>query len=354
MRLKTYTAPTVQEAMAMVRLEMGDEAIIVSTGRAADGRGAEITAAIDAAGSETEPLFLGGEEEPGDVLAMVRQSLVHHGAPGGLAERLALAAATFGDADPSISLAGALESVFAFQPLRPGATDRPLMLVGPPGAGKTLTVAKLLAREVMAGRAVEAISIDIRRAGGVEQLAAFTRILSLDLATADSPHALAEALGRCRPEAAVVIDAPGCNPYSASDMAELGASARAVDAEPVLVMAAGGDPVEAADIALAFAEIGAHRMVATRLDMARRLGGLLAAAGGARLGFSEISLTPQVAGGLSSIDSLSLARLLLPERPAAAGAAPSRSAANRPPAVDRPASDRRPAARVSHANEAVP
>ena len=333
MRLKTYAAPTVQEAMAMVRLEMGDEAIIVSTGKAADGRAAEITAAIEVANADLDSLSSAGDEEAGDVLATVRQSLVHHGAPTGLAERLAVAAATFGDADPAISLAGALESVFAFQPLRPGANDRPLMLVGPPGVGKTLTVAKLLAREVMAGRPVEAISIDIRRAGGVEQLAAFTRILSLELGTAESPRLLADMLARCRSDAAVVIDTPGCNPYSATEMAELGASARAVDAEPVLVLAAGSDPVEAADIALAFAEIGVHRLVATRLDMARRLGSLLAAAGGARLGFSEISLTPQVADGLSSIDPLSLARLLLPD---------SRSPV------------RRPAARASHPSEAVP
>ncbi len=333
MRLKTYAAPTVQEAMALVRLEMGDDAIIISTGATPDGRHAEITAAIEATGAEPDANPLAGEEEPDDVLAAVRHSLIHHGTPAGLAERLALAAATFGDPDTSMSLAGALESAFAFQPLRPGATDRPLMLVGPPGVGKTLTAAKLLAREVMAGRPVEAISTDTRRAGGVEQLAAFTRILSLELRTADSPRLLTEALSQCRTDSAVVIDSPGCNPYNATEMADLGACARAVDAEPVLVLATGGDPVEAADIALAFAEIGAHRMVATRLDMARRLGGLLAAAAGARLGFSDFSVTPHVADGLSAIDPVTFARLLLPER--------------RIP-------DRRPAARASHANEAVP
>lgn len=332
MRLKTYVAPTLQEAMALVRLEMGDEAIIISTGSTPDGRGAEITAAIEVAGMEPEAATHAGDEEPDDVLAAVRQSLIHHGAPAGLAERLAMAAATFGDPDTSISLAGALESAFAFQPLRPGATDRPLMLVGPPGVGKTLTVAKLLAREVMANRPVEAISMDIRRAGGVEQLAAFTRILSLELRTADSPRLLTDALAHGRADAAVVIDAYGCNPYNAEEMAELSACARAIDAEPVLVLASGSDPLEAADVALAFAEIGAHRLVATRLDMARRLGGLLAAAAGARLGFSNFSVTPHVADGLSAIDPVAFARLLLPER--------------RIP-------DRRPAARAPHASEAA-
>ena len=46
----------------------------------------------------------------------------------------------------------------------------------------------------------------------------------------------------------------------------------------VAVLPAGGDALETADIAAAFASLGATRMIATRLDIARRYGGLLAAA----------------------------------------------------------------------------
>jgi flagellar biosynthesis protein FlhF len=46
--------------------------------------------------------------------------------------------------------------------------------------------------------------------------------------------------------------------------------------------------------------------------MTRRLGSLLAIAYEARLSFSDISATPQVAEGLSSLSATSLARLLLP------------------------------------------
>jgi flagellar biosynthesis protein FlhF len=38
MRLKCYAADTMAEAMALVREELGDDAIIVSTQRAAGGR----------------------------------------------------------------------------------------------------------------------------------------------------------------------------------------------------------------------------------------------------------------------------------------------------------------------------
>ena len=53
-------------------------------------------------------------------------------------------------------------------------------------------------------------------------------------------------------------------------------------------------------------------MVATRVDLARRLGGLLSAAHAGRLAFAEVSITPQIAEGLTAINPIALARLLLP------------------------------------------
>ena len=45
----------------------------------------------------------------------------------------------------------------------------------------------------------------------------------------------------------------------------------------VLVLPAGLDVAEATDLALAYASAGAKLLVATRLDLAHRLGGILAA-----------------------------------------------------------------------------
>ena len=98
-------------------------------------------------------------------------------------------------------------------------------------------------------------------------------------------------------------------------MDHLSGLVQAAGAEPVLVLAAGGDAMESADIAASFAAIGAGRLVVTRLDMARRLGSILAAADAARMRFSDVSITPQVADGLSPINPLSLARLIMPHTP---------------------------------------
>lgn len=91
---------------------------------------------------------------------------------------------------------------------------------------------------------------------------------------------------------------------------------RAIDGEIVFVAAAGGDPIEAAEIAEAYATMGARRMVSTRIDIARRLGAVLAAADAGRLTFAEVGISGAVAEGLAPLNPISLARLLLPNHAA--------------------------------------
>ena len=154
----------------------------------------------------------------------------------------------------------------------------PLLLVGPPGAGKTLTVARLATRLVMAGVAPMVITADGKRAGATEQLAAFTKLLGISLIVASHPVTLGRALTRCPNSVPVLVDTPGCDPFDAAQMEELTALAATAGGAMVLVLPAGLDPAEAADQAQAYAASGARLLVATRLDLARRLGGILAAA----------------------------------------------------------------------------
>ena len=78
----------------------------------------------------------------------------------------------------------------------------------------------------------------------------------------------------------------------------------------MLVLPAGLDPAEAADLARAFAAAGANLLVATRLDLAHRLGGVLAAAS-AGLALTEAGIGPGAADGLLPITPEWLAARLL-------------------------------------------
>ncbi|MCA1940510.1 MAG: GTP-binding protein, partial [Caenispirillum bisanense] len=182
MRLKCYAADTMAEAMAMVRAELGDDAIIVSTQRAAGGQGVRITAAVEeqlALDDEIEQVLTGVEPSP--IADIVRDNLDYHGVPTALLDRLVAKVRVLEVADGTMACAAALDDLFTFAPLPARRSPRPFLIVGPPGAGKTITTAKLAARARLAGRTVGVVTADSVRAGATEQLAAFTRILDIQL-----------------------------------------------------------------------------------------------------------------------------------------------------------------------------
>lgn len=317
MRLKSFTAPTMDEAMRQVREALGDNAVIVSTYQGKRGRGVAVIAAKDNPKSERTlaDTMARGAPEPSDPLSAV---LAFHGVPEPLAERLRLGAKAAPAGDPVLALAAALDSAFAFEPLAENP-DRPVLLVGPPGAGKTLVAAKLAARAVLAGFPVRVVTTDTVRAGAVAQLSAFTDILKTPLIRAGTPEELATALAEGAEGSAWIIDSPATGPFQSAALADLRGFLDAVDAEPVAVLAAGGDAQECADAARAFADLGVRRLIATQLDVARRTGGILNAAHAAVLAFAGASVSPYVAQGIATLNPVSLARTLLrdPATPAA-------------------------------------
>jgi flagellar biosynthesis protein FlhF len=314
MRVKTFTADNTATAMGMVRDSMGNDAVIVSSYQLDDGL-ACIVAALEPANEDipsAEPL---PPEAGDDMASFLRHSLVSHGVPNLLAARLAKLGSTAEITTAVGALSHAFEHQLGFAPLEPFEEGMPpLMLIGPPGAGKTITAAKICARAHMAKQPVSPVTTDVKRAGGVEQLAAFTRILKLELQTAPDLDALQTLVrdNRELPER-LIIDTAGSNPYDDHDMAMVARIIDAADGEVVLVLPAGGDAAEAADIACIYANAGATRMIVTRMDVVRRFGGIIAAANAARLPLADVSTSHRAIEGLAPITPGVLARLVMPK-----------------------------------------
>lgn len=311
MQLKSYTAPSMADAMALVRRELGEDAIIVSIQRAAGNQGVRITAAFE---RDIDPLTDADDDAPSPTLNILRKCFFQHTVPEALSMRLLAAARLVERKDPVAACMVALEAGFVFSPI-PAVSQRPFILVGPPGTGKSSTVAKLATRSLIQKKTPGVINADIIRAGAIEQLSAFTRILDIDLATARTPDQLRQLTEQGSSHSDVIyIDAPGVNPFRSEDMAYLSKLIEASGAEPVLVLAAGGDSVETADIAEAFASIGATRLLATRLDMSWRLGAMLSAADAGHLMLCDVGASPCIADGLTALSPHMLARLILSGR----------------------------------------
>jgi len=313
MRLKTYSAPSVRAAMDAIRRELGPDAIIVGTQRAAKG------VRVTAAGDQRPP-----PRASASPLPRLRQILAAHGLPEPLRLRLLEAAERAAAADPGAdaerALAAALAAVLRFDPLPAGKAERPLLLVGPPGAGKTSLAGKLAARAWADQRSVRVITTDLARAGGLEQLRAYTGALSIGLRSAADRIELKAALAGAASADLVLIDTTGVNPFDSEEMGALIDLRQAIDAEPLLVLAGGVDSEDGGELAAAFAVLGCRRLCVTRLDIARRLGGLLGLVDAEGLALAGLSHTARIAHGLLDADARALAQRLLAFTPRAAAA----------------------------------
>ncbi len=321
MRLKTFYANTMTEAMQMIRETLGDEAIIVATGEDRARGGVRVTAAIepsfeignDGVAGVQSWLQYDDEQDSDAVAEELTEVMLRHCVPENVMDNIISCATVMGFDDLGTALSYTLEQLYSFRPLPVTAHKKPIMMIGPPGSGKTLAVAKMAARGAMNGLNINAISTDTVRAGGVEQLQAFTKLLQIDLKKAKNPQDLRNITEELMQHSdQVIIDTSGLNPFDTSDVKILAKLIGAIDARPVLVLPAGIDADEAGEMARVFATIGATEILPTRVDIARRLGSLLAAAHQGGLSFSDVSTTPKVAQGLSHMSPKSLANLLVP------------------------------------------
>lgn len=187
----------------------------------------------------------------------------------------------------------------------------------------------------MDGLKVAVVTTDTVRAGGIEQLGAFTKLLQIDLKKAKNAQILRETVAELHSRYdQIFIDTQGINPFSRDDVRQAALLLDAADMESILVMPGGMDAEESGEIARAFASLQVHRLMPTRVDMARRLGGILSAATHGGMSFTDAGNTPKVADGLFGLTPQSLARLLMPSsyrgESTSGGSAPRTAGTRRP------------------------
>jgi flagellar biosynthesis protein FlhF len=233
MRLKRYRAETVREALALARLELGPSALVLST-RLVPARGprgwlgsrvVEVTAAAERPEvSESRPSEE-GDPDPGvgprpDSVAATAGPQVD-----GLAARLAASGL---DRAFALEVAGALprfqRRVPSDQAVRRAVADRLQALVsgdegfapvevfvGPPGVGKTTTIAKIAAQQrVRTGTRLTLVAADGYRVGAVEQLRLYAEIIGAPFIVVRTPSELERVIEEAR--GPLLVDTAGRSP----------------------------------------------------------------------------------------------------------------------------------------------
>jgi len=305
MRLKSFHGSTLSDAMRMVRDALGDNAIIVAT-RDDDMGGVRVTAAIDEAPPTSRVSMLAAEPDGSQALEIIAEALTRHQVAPTIAEKFMATATQFASDDPLLALGAAFDTHLKFLPL---ADDKPLMLVGPPGAGKTLCTAKFATKATLAKRAPTVISTDLERAGGMEQLAAFTRLLKLNLVEIEDCHALRDVISMQKGNP-VFIDTSGCNPFDEQER-QMTRDFISSAGDATLVLPAGLDAAESVEVAQEFRTMGASRLIVTRIDTVKRLGSLLRLAYDSHMPLAAYSASAKVTEAPQPLNAVALAQLVL-------------------------------------------
>jgi flagellar biosynthesis protein FlhF len=319
MKIKSYFARTVEDAVAQAREELGPDAMLVNSRRAEEearemgeyevvfaadsGSATPVSSSSNAAQPfpdrlSTEVADLKRELEgmrrtltrsafaPSQWLPSSPEAseayaeLISNEVAPDLAREIVQSAA--GGARGSSfaqALAGELESRIAVEPAlgRGDARPRVVALVGPPGCGKTTTLVKLAVNYGLATRRPALLlSMDTYRIAAAEQLRSYAAIIGIGFSVLETVAALAQAIEENRGKDLIFIDTPGFGFGDMDQAAQLaGFLARRSDIDTHLVLACSMKSADLTRVTDAYEPFHPQRLLFTKLDETGSFGCIL-------------------------------------------------------------------------------
>jgi len=318
MRLKSYFADTIEEAISQARREMGSDAMLVNSKRSGtEARHLGAYEVVCAGEMEARPddgkagrKRLTPEAPPMDRLSqdvtelkqqMERLALTLARSGGGTAgiasdPELSRIFAQLTDADLYADLAyeviGRLTTPVTPEALRrelgalvnidselgcPEAPQRVVALVGPPGAGKTTTLIKLaLQHGVTARKRSQILTLDTYRIAAADELQSYAAILGIGCEVLETTAALARALEEHCNKDLILIDTPGLAHAEMDGFEEVAhflSSHPGMDTH--LVLPASMRTTDLRRMAQRYETFGPRKLIFTRLDETETFGPIL-------------------------------------------------------------------------------
>ena len=327
MKIKSYFASTVEEAMAQARQELGSDAMLVNSRKSSVetrhlGTYEVVFAGEMPPGEPAETPAPASPPESADRLARQMTELKREleGVRRTIS-RSALAPAAWRDSSPDmaeaygaltasevlpelareiiqsaaarISQAGSpklplpfrgalieeLESRIRVEPLLGRREGRPriVALVGPPGCGKTTTLVKLAVNYGLAARRpVLLLSMDTYRVAAAEQLRSYSAILGVGFQLVETVAALAQAIEENRGKELIFLDTPG---LGTAEMANYSALAQFLstreDIDTQLAVSCSMKSADLSRVVDGFEMFRPQRIIFTKVDETASFGTIL-------------------------------------------------------------------------------
>jgi len=187
-----------------------------------------------------------------------------------------------------------------------------ICLVGPQGAGKTTTIAKIAAQYVLNhGRdGIAILTTDVARVGAQEQLRAYGRILQIPVHTAVDIEEAVKTYRILRKKKLVLIDTAGMSFRDSKGISELQQLTAAMqDVQVFVTLPADAEAYVQSEIIDAYAPLAPQGAVITRIDEAMRLGGVISNLIQHRLPVVWCANGPKVPQNLSAADGTKLVNM---------------------------------------------
>ncbi|HEY4175564.1 MAG TPA: flagellar biosynthesis protein FlhF [Kofleriaceae bacterium] len=355
MRIMKFEGATMRDAIAKVKAELGDQAVIISSRQVRKGllgHAVEISAAIDDGdesvateesskplantpafaqkqayntpafaqqkdNKEVEEQMASLRTELRSLRAMVRSSNQptnntklesEIAALRQLVEQMAVNAAAAPLPTKNIAKIASAETISAavqglakrreIIPEEPvlvaPSTARVVMLVGPTGAGKTTTIAKLAAHAALVeGRRVRIITLDTFRIGGVDQIRTYADLIGVDLAVCERAGDLANAIDD--EDDLTLVDTAGRSPKDVASVIELAAATASIAGlETHLVIPASSTTAIIDELVTRYTALAPQRLLFTKCDEHDAIPELLAAPKRTRLPITWVTTGQQV------------------------------------------------------------
>lgn len=325
MRIKSFFAPSVEQAIQEARQELGPDAMLITSRRSspeARNLGAyEVVFGLQSAAARPRPA---AQAAPSADLSSELQNLrtqlqdikstlqgarsADRAAPEAeelfsrlvsldlsraVARDVVASAVRLRDQraidQPSISLplqahaAEAISNRLRFAPPVQPATQesgKVVVFAGPAGAGKTTTLIKIAVREALANRlSVRILSVDPYRVAAHEKLRSFAGIIGVGFAAINSVQEFTAAVEESRNKSLVLVDTPGYGPSEIDHAAEIADCLRRMPNKQVhLVLPASMQRESLSRCIRDYAQFEPDYLLFTKLDETDSQGALLSAA----------------------------------------------------------------------------